>query len=81
MLTQKMMFLHPKLTRVLSDFANIDQVFNCAFLKIESERIQQKVSQCFLEICKKLDRELSRVLTADSEEENKNATAAAQVQA
>ena len=55
MLTQKMMFLHPKLMRVLTDFANIDQVFHCAFLKVDTERIQQKVSQCFLEICKKLD--------------------------
>lgn len=81
MLTQKMMFLHPKLMRVLTDFANIDQVFNCAFLKVDTERIQQKVSQCFLEICKKLDRDLSSVLTADSAEENKNASAAAQVQA
>ena len=81
MLTQKMMFLHPKLMRVLTDFANIDQVFHCAFLKVDTERIQQKVSQCFLEICKKLDRDLSNVLTADSAEENKNASAAAQVQA
>ena len=61
-----MMFQHPKLMQVLCQFPNIEQLFQTVFLKLKTERIQQKVSQTFLEICKKLDTDLPKAMLNDS---------------
>jgi len=52
---QKMMFLYPKLMRVFSELPKMNQVIEIVFLKLKNERIQAKVAQCFLDICKRLD--------------------------
>ena len=66
-LCQKMMFQHPKLMQVLSHFPNIETLFQTVFLKLETERIQQKFSQTFLEICKKLDTDLPKAMIEESQ--------------
>ena len=57
-ITQKMMFLYPNLMKVFSEFPQIDHLIQIVFLKIETEKIQQKVAQTFVDICKKLDNDL-----------------------
>lgn len=61
-LMQKMMFLQPKLMKVLSMFPDIERVFKIVFFDISVEKIQQKFSQTFLDICKKLDQDLPKVM-------------------
>ena len=46
--------------KVISEQPNIDQFFQTVFLKLQSERIQQKISSCFLEICRKIDVDLPK---------------------
>lgn len=59
-LTRKMMFWWPQLMKVMSEQPNIHLLFQTTFLNLTSEKIQQKIAECFLAICKKLDVELPR---------------------
>ena len=61
-LMQKLMFLYQRLMRVFSEFPKINQVIEIAFIKLRNERIQAKFAQCFLDICKKLDHDLIKLL-------------------
>ena len=48
--------------RVLTEFPHINDLFQLVFLQLESEKIQQIFSSHFLEICKKLDKDLPRAM-------------------
>lgn len=71
------MFLYPKLMRVFTEFPNIGQIIEIVFLKLKSERIQSKVAQCFLEICKKLDGELCKAIMGNTPLSSKESSSTA----
>lgn len=55
---QKMLSLQPNLINVFYEFPNVDKMFMTVFTALETESIQQKVSSCLIDICKKLDQDL-----------------------
>jgi len=77
-LTQRMMFLYPKLMRVFTEFPNISQIIEIVFLKLKNERIQSKVAQTFLDISKKLDQDLSKAIMLNSTAASQESSAASE---